>query len=77
MYIESRLNDNDARTMAKLTNEDISPTIYHLLRECPLTSISVERSFSMLKKLHAKDRNSDLGILEISEIKTVIRLVDK
>ena len=59
MYVESRLNDNDARTIARLTNEDISPTIYQLLRECPPTSISVERSFSMLKKLLAKDRNFD------------------
>ena len=58
MYIESKLNDNDARTIARLTNEDIS-TIYQLLRECPPTSISVERSFSMLKKLHAKNRNLD------------------
>ena len=53
LYVESRLNDNDA--IARLTNVDISPTIYQLLRECPPTSISLERSFSMLKKLHAKD----------------------
>ena len=48
MYIDSRLNDNNTRTIARLTNKDISPTIYHLLRECLPTSISVERSFSML-----------------------------
>ena len=59
MYVESRLNDNDVTTIARLTNEDISPIIYQLLRECPPTSISVERRFSMLKKLHAKDKNFD------------------
>jgi len=41
MYIKSRLNDNDASTIARLTNEDISPTIYHLLRGCLPTSIYI------------------------------------
>ena len=59
MYIESRLNDYDARSITRLINESISPTIYHLLRECLPTSISVKRSFSMFKNLHAKDRNFD------------------
>jgi len=56
-YLEKRLLDNDITIIAKLTDDSISPTVYHLLRQCPPSSISVERSFSMLKKLLAKDRN--------------------
>ena len=56
-YIVKRLADNDITVIVKLTNPNISPSMYQLLRECPPTSISVERSFSMLKKLIATDRN--------------------
>ena len=37
--------------------QDISPAVYHMLQNSQPTSASVERSFSMLKKLLAKDRN--------------------
>ena len=37
--------------------EDISPAVCHMLQNSQPTSASVERSFSMLKKLLAKDRN--------------------
>ena len=45
MYIESRLNDNDARSISRLTNEDISLTIYHLLRECPRHQFLLKEAF--------------------------------
>ena len=50
---------NNIITIARLTNESISQTFYHLLSECPSTLISVERSVSLLNKLLAKDRNFD------------------
>jgi len=46
------------RKIIRLTDEGISPTFYHLLNECPPTSISVERSFSMLEiKTNQKSRH--------------------
>ena len=33
------------------------PAVYHILQNSQPTSASVERSFSILKKLLAKDRN--------------------
>ena len=40
-----------------MERQDISPAVYHMLQNSQPTSASVERSFSMLKKLLAKDRN--------------------
>ena len=40
-----------------MERQDISPAVYHMLQTSQPTSASVERSFSMLKKLLAKDRN--------------------
>ena len=40
-----------------MEREDISLTVYHMLQNYQPTSASVERSFSMLKNLLAKDRN--------------------
>ena len=40
-----------------MESQDISPTMYHMLRNSQPTSASVEKSFSMFKKLLAKDRN--------------------
>ena len=54
--MESRLQENDNRAIARLTDEGISTTFYHLLRECPPKSISF---FAMLNKLLAKDKNFD------------------
>jgi len=36
---------------------DISPAVYSLLQHCQPTSASVKRSFSMLRKILAKDRS--------------------
>lgn len=56
-YLASRLSNNGITEIISMKNECISPTSYLLLQNCPPTSISVERSFSMLKKLLASDRN--------------------
>ena len=40
-----------------MERQDISPAVYHMLRTSQPTFASVERHFSMLKKLLAKDRN--------------------
>ena len=40
-----------------MERQDISPTVYDMLQNSQPTSPSVERSFSMLKKLLAKDKN--------------------
>ena len=37
--------------------QDISPAVYYMLQNSQPTSAFVEKSFSMLKKLLAKDRN--------------------
>lgn len=56
-YIDKRLASNDIITISNCRREDISPTNYALLQNCNPTSASVERSFSMLNKILAKDRN--------------------
>ena len=38
-------------------HDSISLAVYHMLQNSQPTSASVEKSFSMLKKLLAKDRN--------------------
>ena len=40
-----------------MERQDISPAVYHMLQNSQPTSASVEKSFSMLKKLLAKYRN--------------------
>ena len=40
-----------------MKRQDISPAVYHKLQNSQPTSAFVERSFSMLKKLLAKDKN--------------------
>lgn len=56
-YVESRLEDNDLHAIMNMSRWQISPDFYGLLQSCQPTSASVERSFSMLKKLLQKDRN--------------------
>ena len=43
--------------MMNMERQDISPAVYHMLQNSQPTSASVEKSFSMLKKLLANDRN--------------------
>ena len=57
-YICKRLQNNPSfLDIIELKRTDISPALYELLQKCQPTSISVERSFSILKKMLATDRN--------------------
>jgi len=56
-YIDSRIANNILSEIMNLSRPEVSPTLYGLLQKCQPTSASVERSFSMLRKLLAKDRN--------------------
>ena len=56
-YIKKRMQNNDISEIINMKRQDILPAVYHMLRNFQLTSASVERSFSMLKILLAKDRN--------------------
>ena len=56
-YIKKRMQNNDISEIINMERQDISPAVYHMLQNSQPTSASVERSFSMLKKLLAKERN--------------------
>ena len=51
------MQNNDISEIINMERQDILPAVYHMLQNSQPTSASVERSFSMLKKLLAKDRN--------------------
>ena len=51
------MQNNDISEIINLKWQDISLAVYHILQNSQPTLASVERSFSMLKKLLAKDRN--------------------
>ena len=55
--IKKRMHNNDISEIINMERQDISPTVYHMLQNSQPTSASVKISFSMLKKLLAKDRN--------------------
>ena len=55
-YIKKRMKNNDISKII-IERQDISLAVYHMLQNSQPTSASVGRSFSMLKKLLAKDRN--------------------
>ena len=59
LYIRKRMQNNDIFEIIIIIMErqDISSAVYLMLQNSQPTSASVERSFSMLKKLLAKDRN--------------------
>ena len=56
-YIKKRMQNSDISEIINMERQDISPAVYHMLQNSQPTSASVEGSFSMLKKLLAKDRN--------------------
>ena len=57
-YLEKRLQKSSGlQDIFGLTRKDIAPSLYASLQQCTSTSVSAERSFSILKKLLAKDRN--------------------
>ena len=51
------MQNSDISEIINMERQDISPAVYHMLQNSQPTSASVERTFSMLKKLLAKDRN--------------------
>ena len=51
------MQNNDISEIINMERQDISPAVYHMLQNSQSTFASVERSFSMLKKLLASDRN--------------------
>ena len=55
--IKKRMQNNDISEIINMEGQDISPTVYHMLQNFQPTSAFVERNFSMLKTLLAKDRN--------------------
>ena len=55
-YILKQLQKQDIMSIINFGNRNISPSIYACLHECPVTSIAVERSFSMLNKMLCEDR---------------------
>ena len=56
-YIKKRMQNNDISEKLNVERQDILSAVYDMLQNSQPTSASVETSFSMLKKLLAKDRN--------------------
>ena len=56
-YIKKRMQNNNISEIINMERQDISPAVYHMLENSQPTFAFVERSFFMLKKLLAKDRN--------------------
>ena len=50
-YIKKTMQNNDISEIMNVERQDISPAVYHVLQNSQPPSDSVERSFSMLKKL--------------------------
>ena len=56
-YIKKRIQNNGISKIINMERQDISPAVYHILQNSQPISASVERSFSIFKKLLAKNRN--------------------
>ena len=56
-YIKKRMQNHDISEIMNMERQHISPAVYHRLQNSQPISASVERSFSMLKKLLTKDKN--------------------
>lgn len=56
-YVEKRLQKNEIARLLNMELDSITPADYAFLMKCQPTSVNVERSFSLLSKLLAKDRN--------------------
>lgn len=56
-YLNKRLQGNSGlQEIMKMENENISPSQYNFLQNCPPSSAAVERSFSQLKNMMASNR---------------------
>ena len=62
-YIKKRMQNNDISEIINMERQDISLAVCHMLQNSQPTFASVERSFSMLKNLLAKDRNFKVEIV--------------
>ena len=51
-YIKKRMQNNDISKTIDMERQDISLAVYHMLQNSQSTSVSVERSFSMLKNCY-------------------------
>ena len=51
------MQSNDISEIINMERQDISPAVYYMFQNSQPTSASEERSFCMLKKLLAKDKN--------------------
>ena len=56
-YIKRKMQNNDISKIINMERQDTSPFVYPMLQNCQPTSAFVEKSFSMLKLLLAKNRN--------------------
>ena len=56
-YIQERMSRNDINCIVKMRRGDNSQRLYSLLSNSQAISASVKRSFSILGKLLARDRN--------------------
>jgi len=56
-YIKKRMQNNDLSKIINMERQDASPAVYSLPQNSQPITASVKRSFPMLKKLLAKDRN--------------------
>ena len=56
-YIKIRMQNNNISEIINMERQDISTAVYHMLQNSQPTSACVERSFSMLKKLLAKEKD--------------------
>ena len=56
-YISNRLLGKDFLDIINCTRENITPAMFSQIQQCCATSCTVERSFSLLKKLLSKERN--------------------
>ena len=56
-YIKKRMQNNDIFKIINMERQNILSAVYHMLQNSQPTFASVERSFSILKKLLAKYRN--------------------
>lgn len=56
-YLSKRISKNEIVDIINNSRIEISPNSYVLLRNCQCTTLAVERSFSLLKKMLTKERN--------------------
>ena len=56
-YIKKRMQNNGISKIMDVEGPDNSLVVYSLLQPSQPTSASVQKSFSMLRKLFAKDKN--------------------